>query len=197
MLTAPPAGTRSAAPAQLAQGHPPVSQEEEPTFTRRLVHGCSQQRSSHRPQSGKNPKVPQLMNENASAFSVLRAEFRGTRERGTYRCLLARLGWACLGREGRQSDSCSVVWDSLRPHGLHSLWNSPGRNTGMGSLCLLQGIFPTQEWNPGLPRCRRILYQLSYKGSPLLARSRHQRLRGAGLQEASEKHTREKDAGRG
>ena len=36
----------------------------------------------------------------------------------------------------------------------------------MGSLSLLQGIFPTQGLNPGLPHCRRILYQLSHKGSP-------------------------------
>ena len=35
----------------------------------------------------------------------------------------------------------------------------------MGSLSLLQGIFPTQGWNPGLPHCRWILYQLSHKGS--------------------------------
>ena len=56
--------------------------------------------------------------------------------------------------------------NSLRPHGLHSPWNSPGQNTGVGSLSLLQGIFPTQGLNPGLPNCRRILYQLSYKGSP-------------------------------
>ena len=34
------------------------------------------------------------------------------------------------------------------------------------SLSLLQGIFPTQGLNPGLPHCRRILYQLSHKGSP-------------------------------
>ena len=38
--------------------------------------------------------------------------------------------------------------------------------TGMGSLSLLQGIFPTQRLNPGLPHCRLILYQLSHKGSP-------------------------------
>ena len=56
--------------------------------------------------------------------------------------------------------------DSLWPHGLHSPWNSPGQNTGVGSLSLLQGIFPTQESNPGLPQCRWILYQLSHKGSP-------------------------------
>ena len=37
----------------------------------------------------------------------------------------------------------SVVSDSLRPHGLYSPWNSPGQNTGVGSLSLLQGIFPT------------------------------------------------------
>ena len=39
------------------------------------------------------------------------------------------------------------------------------KNTGVGSLSLLQGIFPTQELNPGLLHCRRILYQLSHKGS--------------------------------
>ena len=33
---------------------------------------------------------------------------------------------------------------TLRPHGLDSSWNSPGRNTGVGSLSLLRGIFPTQ-----------------------------------------------------
>ena len=41
------------------------------------------------------------------------------------------------------------------------------KNTGVGSLSLLQGIFPTQESNQGLLRCRRILYQLSYQGSLL------------------------------
>ena len=54
---------------------------------------------------------------------------------------------------------------SLRPHGLYSLWNSPGQNTGVDSLSLLQGIFPTQGLNPGLPHCRWILYQLSYEGN--------------------------------
>ena len=40
----------------------------------------------------------------------------------------------------------------------------PGKpkNTGVGSLSLLPGIFPTQESNRGLQHCRRILYQLSY-----------------------------------
>ena len=63
-------------------------------------------------------------------------------------------------------ESRSVVSDSLRPHGLYSPWNSLGQNTGVGSLSLLQGIFPTQGSNPGLPQCRQILYQLSHQGSP-------------------------------
>ena len=65
-----------------------------------------------------------------------------------------------------ESESHSVVSDSLPPHGVHSPWNSPGQNTGVGSHFLLQGIVPTQGSTPGLPHCRWILYQLSHKGSP-------------------------------
>ena len=39
------------------------------------------------------------------------------------------------------------------------------QNTGIGSLSLLQGIFPTQGSNPGLLHCRWILYQLCHMGS--------------------------------
>ena len=49
-----------------------------------------------------------------------------------------------------ECESRSVVSDSLWPHGLYSPWNSPGQNTGVGSLSLLQGIFPAQGSNPGL-----------------------------------------------
>ena len=63
-------------------------------------------------------------------------------------------------------ESLSVVSNSLWPHWLYSPWNSPGQNTGVGSLSLLQGIFPTQESNRGLLHCRQILYQMSYQGSP-------------------------------
>ena len=48
---------------------------------------------------------------------------------------------------------------------LYSPWDSPGQNTGVGGLSLLQAIFPTQGWKPGLLLCRRILSQLSHKGS--------------------------------
>ena len=65
-----------------------------------------------------------------------------------------------------ESESHSVLSDSLRPHGLHSPWNSPGQNTGVGSHSLLQGILPTQRLNSDLRHCRRILHQLSHQGSP-------------------------------
>ena len=64
------------------------------------------------------------------------------------------------------SESRLVLSDSLQPHGLYSPWNSPGQNTGVGSLSLLQGIFPACRLKSGIPHCRQILYQLSYKGSP-------------------------------
>ena len=69
------------------------------------------------------------------------------------------------GREVKWSESRSVVSDSLRPHGLYSPWNSPGQNTGVGSLSLLQGIFPTLGSNPGLLHSGQILYQLSHQES--------------------------------
>ena len=68
------------------------------------------------------------------------------------------------------SVSCSVVSDSLRPHGLQPSrllcpWDSPGKNTGVGCHALLQGIVLTQGLNPGLLHHRRILCRLSPQGS--------------------------------
>ena len=65
-----------------------------------------------------------------------------------------------------ESESCSVMSYSLQPHGLHTPWNFPGQDTGVGTCSLLQGILPIQGLNPGLPHCRQILYQLSYQGRP-------------------------------
>ena len=61
-------------------------------------------------------------------------------------------------------ESCSVVSNSLRLHGLYSPWKSPGQNTGVSSLSPFQGILPNQGSNPGLPHCKQILYQLSHQG---------------------------------
>ena len=65
-----------------------------------------------------------------------------------------------------ESESRSVMSNSLQPHGLYSPWSSPHQNTGVGSRSLLQGTFPIQGSNPGLPHCRQILYQLSHQGRP-------------------------------
>ena len=56
-------------------------------------------------------------------------------------CLDPQWKWKSLG----------LLSDTLRPHGLYSPWNSPGQNTRVGSLSLLQGVFPTQGLNPVLP----------------------------------------------
>ena len=60
------------------------------------------------------------------------------------------------------AQSCPTLWDPM-----DCPWNSPGQNPGVGSLSLLQGIFPTQGSNPGLPHCRQILYQLSHSEAHL------------------------------
>ena len=59
-----------------------------------------------------------------------------------------------------------IISLDILTNGLYSPRNSPGQNTGVGSLSLPQGIFPTQRSNSGFPHCRWILYQLSHKGSP-------------------------------
>ena len=58
-----------------------------------------------------------------------------------------------------ERESRSGVSDPL---GLHGLIEFSRQDTGVGSRSLLQGIFPTQRSNPGLPLCRWILYQLSH-----------------------------------
>ena len=56
------------------------------------------------------------------------------------------------------SQSCLTLCGPMA----YSSWNSPGQNTGVGSLFLLQGIFLTKGSNSGLLHCRWILYQLSH-----------------------------------
>ena len=62
-----------------------------------------------------------------------------------------------------------VVSDSLRPHGLWPIsllhpWDFPGKSAGVDCHFLLQGIFPSQESNPGLLHCGQMLYHLSHQG---------------------------------
>jgi len=64
----------------------------------------------------------------------------------------------------------------LRPHGLQPTrllcpWNAPGKNTGVGSHSVFQGIILTQGSNPGLSHCRKILYQTNYSNKILFKKS--------------------------
>ena len=92
-----------------------------------------------RPKGGNKPNVHQLMNRQTKDVLL---------------CLAAQ--------------SCLTLCDPMdcSPPGSSVQEDSPGKNTGVGSLFLLQGNFPTQGLNQGLLRCRRILYQLSYQGIP-------------------------------
>ena len=65
-----------------------------------------------------------------------------------------------------ESENRSVVSDSLQPHGLLQSMGFSRPEYWMGTLSRLQGIFLTQGSNPGLPHCRRTLYQLSHQESP-------------------------------
>ena len=64
-------------------------------------------------------------------------------------------------------ETITTLPDSYGPHGLQPTrllhpWDFPGKSTGVGCHCLLQGNFPTQGLNPGLPHCRQTLYHLSH-----------------------------------
>ena len=61
------------------------------------------------------------------------------------------------------SENCSVMSDSFE---LYSPWNSSGQNTEVGILSLLQGIFPTQGSNPGLPHCRQFFTSWATREAP-------------------------------
>ena len=74
---------------------------------------------------------------------------------------------------GGAAKSCPTLCDpmdcNLPDSSVHG--DSPGKDTGVSCQTLLQGIFPTQGSNPGLPHCRRMLYHLSHQGSPRILKS--------------------------
>ena len=70
-------------------------------------------------------------------------------------------------KEKDESESHSVVSNSLQPHGLCSLWNSPGQNTGVGSLSLIQGIFSTPGIEPRSPSVQVDSLPAEPQGKPL------------------------------
>ena len=81
-------------------------------------------------------------------------------------CYLCKMGPKLQTSCQSESVNCSVIYNSLPPHGLWatrllSPWDSPGKNTGVSNHSLLQGIFPTQGLNPHLLHCKQTLYCLS------------------------------------
>ena len=83
-----------------------------------------------------------------------------------------RLEWVAVPSPGDLPDPGIESWSpALQADSLPAEPRGKSKHTGEGSLSLLQGIFPTQESNQGLLHCRRILYQLSYEGSPCVVRS--------------------------
>ena len=84
---------------------------------------------------------PWLTHNERETLRTMELKYEGEERMRKGEAKSASLIW-CLDRV---SESRSVVSSSLRPHGLYSLWNSPGQNTGVGSLSLLQQIFLTQE----------------------------------------------------
>ena len=111
------------------------------------------------------PELPGLSWVKTTSFSHLQSPTAPATPPSLFHVVSShRLRYLCIS----ESESCSVLSDSLQSHGLYSPWNSPSQNTRVGSLSLFQGIFPTQGLNPGLPHFGQILYQLSHKGSPIL-----------------------------
>ena len=86
--------------------------------------------------------------------------------RGLTECLAQhRQEEVCVWKSFSRAWLFATPWTAVRQAPLCP-WGSPGKNTGVGSLSLLQKLFPTQESNWGLLHCRQILYQLSHQGSP-------------------------------
>ena len=74
-------------------------------------------------------------------------------------CLIAQATKSTMGSTLRDPMDCIPPGSSVHE-------DCPSKNTGVSCCALFQGIFPTQELNPGLPHCRQILYCLNHQGSP-------------------------------
>ena len=76
--------------------------------------------------------------------------------------------WYTIPEDTAQPCVCCYVWFFVAPWTVAcqaTLWNSPGKNTGVGCHSLLQGTFPTQESNLGLLHCRQVLYHWATSGA--------------------------------
>ncbi|KAB0354539.1 hypothetical protein FD755_023077 [Muntiacus reevesi] len=91
----------------------------------------------------------------------------------------SHIGWLFVRKhrdvieKGRKLDVTDLLADPVVrfQRKLFCPWDTPGKNTGVGCHCPLQGIYPTQRLNPGLRHCRQILYHLSHQGNSCWFRS--------------------------
>ena len=79
---------------------------------------------------------------------------------GVHDSAIASIYVLCLVGQSRPT-LCDPM--ECSPPGFSVHKDSPGKNTRVDCHALLQGIFPTQGSNPGLPHCRQILYPLSHR----------------------------------
>ena len=101
-----------------------------------------------------------LKRDNGPEFSVLDKNYKPTNLRCSISLKLKK--HKIIPVKVKVTQSCPTLCYPMD----YSPWNSPGQNTGVSSLSLLQVIFPTHGSNPGLPPLQEILYELSHKGSP-------------------------------
>ena len=150
------------------QDHPQVKemQKSKMAVWGGLTNSCEKKRSKKQRRKGKIcpfecrvPKNSKKRYESLPQWSMQRN--RGKEENGKEQRSLQEnqryQGNISCKVKVSESESRSVVPNSLQPRGLFSPWNSPGQNTGVGSLSFLQGIFPTQRSNLGLPHYRQML----------------------------------------
>ena len=115
--------------------------------------------------TGSSQESPTPPSAPGRCFSILHMKPLRLSDKWPLKVLLT-VSKVLLAPKVKVARSCSI----LRSHGLYSPCNSPGQNAGVSSSSLLQGIFPTQGSNSGLPLCRWILYLLSHQGSPRILR---------------------------
>ena len=100
-----------------------------------------------------------LFKVNKQRYNHLSISYSEKLKKKCFRQLYCYSKW---NKKVKVTSLCTTLWDSL-DYKVHGILQA---RILEGSLSLLQGIFPTQGSNPGLPHCRQILYHLSHPGSP-------------------------------
>ena len=144
-----------------------------------VIHGFTKTRTRLSDWTELNWSLPGSLVYRISLIRILKwvtiSAFRGSSQPWDWNCFSCTAGgFFSTEPPGKPNNNLCLVPRSCQtlcyltdrsPLGFSVHGDSPGKNTGVGCLALLQGIFPTQELNPGLPPRSRFLYCLSHKGS--------------------------------